>query len=244
MVHPTSTTTNSKKKDAKPPKDAPKKPAAAKGDTKKKGPIPALAEAATPAAPSPRSKAPAKKPTDDGTRRYYEIRREPHIFRKNLSEQEKREHATKVFECEHAIEKFSAEAKREKTFVGTELFGSEPVRLRAKEREQEHRSALLACDRKRADIMRDYHLHAAADGFIWVDIECAVTADDIDQEVFCTRLDTGDIVWRRKMNGSELESRKTRLQLELRGTEKAKAAAKTDEKSEPKETGKKGADKS
>lgn len=143
------------------------------------------------------------------------IRKETHIFQKKLTEAERREHAGKLAECEWEIDRWKNEADSTKKFVLSELSANDPVRIRAKEVESKRRSQLHVVEKKRAELMREFHLYAAADGYIWVDVECEVWADDIEQEVYSVRTDTFEIIWRRRMNEDEQKARKKRLQLSL-----------------------------
>lgn len=143
------------------------------------------------------------------------IRKETHIFQKKLTEAERREHAGKLAECEWEIDRWKNEADSTKKFVLSELSANDPIRIRAKEIESKRRSALHVVEKKRAELMREFHLHAAADGYVWIDVECEVWADDIEQEVYSIRTDTFEQIWRRRMNEDEQKARKKRLQLSL-----------------------------
>lgn len=154
--------------------------------------------------------------------RYLALRTERHIIKRKLDATEIRTHANKVLDLDAKIEGLKSESTEAKEFVARELFQSDPVTRRSRDHERAIRAGILAADKKRAEHERDRHLHAAADGFEWVDVDCEIVADDVESMVFMKRIDTREEIWSRPMSEDELAARKKRKQLDLPKT-KAKS---------------------
>jgi hypothetical protein len=147
--------------------------------------------------------------------RYVELERDIRIFQKKLSPAEQRDHAVRVYELECEMESAADKAKKVKAFIDNHLTGEEPVRKRAREDERKRRAALESVEKKRAELLREYHLNAAADGYVWIDVECAHIADDVECTISIERLDTHEIILDRPMNEFELKRREKRMQLTI-----------------------------
>lgn len=169
--------------------------------------------------PTSKRKAPRLEVLEHEPIRFVELKRETHIFMHRLGEQEKRDHARLVYEMDCQIAKAKEDASEAKTFVTNDLIGSEPVRRRAREKESKRRAALYAVEKKRAELLRELHLDAAADGYMWIDVQCVTIADDIDCTITTRRTDTDETVTSREMDETDLERRKRRLQMNFPGVE-------------------------
>jgi hypothetical protein len=137
------------------------------------------------------------------------------LFRRNLSNDERRVAADLA--TTHEMERDDARSRgvAESKWVAAALFSTDAVTRLAREEEMEWRKKIAGADAAKSEALRMIELRAAANGFRWEESETHEYADDFEHEIFTIRMDTMTETFRRRMNEFESKAAEERRQQKL-----------------------------